>query len=1084
MRLDPVIVPHGIDWESWQHSEENAGFVLWNKNRTGDVCDTGALDRLIDARPDVHFVTTFAGESQAGRPNVAVTGVIPHVQMKVVVQRCGVYLSTTKETFGIGILEAMAAGKPVLGFRRGGIVDLVEHGVNGYLADPDDLADLEAGLAYCVKYAADLGANGREMARDWTWEVVAEIVAGAYRQALEPDPPTAAIVIPSFKYAEHVSRAARSALAQTHPLITDVIVVDDASPDDGATEKVVKQLPVTLAEESEQIRAKVGELQAEVDAFYARRDDALKEADDVLVQIGIAEKADDVPLASELVKRLDDLKDAANSADKAGREVAVRLGNAKELLTSAEHLADRARLVLRYIRHPENYGVAVARNTGIRATRAKYVACLDADDAVHPEFIAKLAYALEGDRSLGIAYSKLRIMQGDGGMFESRWPDECDFDRQVAGHNQVPTCCLFRREMWARLGGYRARYAPEGCGTEDAEFWLRAGAYGWGMKLATREPLFLYTLGGHTTGGTGYREVDYTVWHPWVEDGQHPFASIATPRHNAHSHDVRQYDEPVVSIVIPVGPGHGHAVVNALDSLEAQTYRKWEAIVAWDVGEVPDDVLRAYPHARHVFLVDHGQLSKGAGVARNAGARLARAPLLLFLDSDDWLFPRALEEMVAEYAAQDHPVAVYSDHVGLSVIEDRGVLDKIEKEGRLLQVEAGGRAVTRHYNLDYDQARVGRQPDLENPYLWCNIATLHPTEWFHDVGGFDEEMWSWEDWDYWLRLARRGACFVRVPEPLLVYQFYSGDRRELGRQNAAPLVQYMRAKFEGEEMTPCTNCGGSRRQTHSVLDRGGRNLPGVTAAAPDGALVAQAVDADMIECVYTHPNKGDHACSGVHVFQQQIPGLPMQRSGAGWTMSYGYRCQGDKFLVHKKDVEGAPHWFKPTNKSEGVVNVARARSAPRQAPAPPPVPAARPEPTVAVSRPEPVVQTPAEPPPPTGAPTFKQMVDDALAAAPLGAVDDAAEIAQGAPVTDAVAVLFDFQTIPGVTSEIAEQMVGAGMRTARDVIDAGGAKLQAFRGIGPAKAEIILAAAAEKLAPPPPPADVEKEIERIMAVGA
>jgi len=748
MRLVPTVVPHGIEWDEWQHDEENRGYVLWNKNRPRGVCNTMALDWLVEQRPDVGFVSTFS--SVGNRPNIALTGRISHAQMKPIIQRCGVYLATAKETFGIGILEAMASGKPVLGFRRGGIVNLVEHGVSGYLAEPGDLDDLAAGLAYCLEHGDALGHYGREAARGWTWEAACAIVARVYEQALEPDPPTCAIVIPSYNYAEYVGRALRSAMAQTWPHLIDIVVVDDASPDDGATKRAVDAEIERIKMQASAMRSKAIDL---ADALHE------KELETASVAAGSKE---------------------AGEIQRVAAGIAAELRQAREDADVAESIAGRAEIV-RYIRHQDNYGVAVARNSGIRETEAKYVSCVDADDAMHPDFLARLAPALEDDPVLGLAYSKLHVLRGDGMLYDSDWPDECDYDQQVAGNNQVPTCCLFRREAWARLGGYRARYAPEGCGTEDAEFWMRLGAYGWDMRLVSRQPLFLYTMGGHTTRGSGYREVDYTVWHPWVHDGRHPFASIATPA-NGRAHPVRQYDEPLVSVVIPVGPGHEHAVVNALDSLEAQSFREWEAIVVWDVGQIPDDILKAYPYAHHIFIVDIGENSLGAGAARNAGVDAARGPLILFVDADDWLFPAALDMLVDEYAQHDDPVAVYPDYVGLSVIEDEKHIKSLEKAGRLLDRDERGRTVARHYAFDYDQAEAIRQPDLGTPYIWCNVTTLLPRLWHYEIGGFDESMESWEDWDYWLRMARAGKCFVRVPEALLVYQFYSGDRRERGRQ--------------------------------------------------------------------------------------------------------------------------------------------------------------------------------------------------------------------------------------------------------------------------------------------------------------
>src|SRR5512139_2789122 len=378
MKRQPFVVPHGIDWTLWQHNVPNQGYVLWNKNRVSDVCDPRPAAELARRFGSVQFVNTFAPPDPPHNMNEI--GLIRHDQMQQIVQGANVYLSTVKETFGIGILEAMAAGVPVLGYGHGGIRDLVQHGVNGYLARPGDIDDLADGLNYCLKHRDQLGANGREMARAFTWEKVAEQVAGIYAQAAQKTEPTAAVIIPSFNYSGVVSRAVESAMAQTYPLLTDIVVVDDGSNDDGATGAVVAELTA--------------------------------------------------------------------------RDPRVR-----------------------YVRQ-DNAGVANARNRGIAEVSTQYVTCLDADDALEPEFVARCVEALEKDAALGIAYTGLRYILPTGETGVSNWPGDWDFDKHLARQNQVPTCCTFRREMWQRLGGYRQRYAPLGAGSEDAEFWTRCGAYG------------------------------------------------------------------------------------------------------------------------------------------------------------------------------------------------------------------------------------------------------------------------------------------------------------------------------------------------------------------------------------------------------------------------------------------------------------------------------------------------------------------------------------------------------------------------------------------------------------------------------
>ena len=50
------------------------------------------------------------------------------------------------EAFGLVAAEAQMAGCPVVGYRRGALPEVVEHGVGGWLAEPDDEAGLAVGL--------------------------------------------------------------------------------------------------------------------------------------------------------------------------------------------------------------------------------------------------------------------------------------------------------------------------------------------------------------------------------------------------------------------------------------------------------------------------------------------------------------------------------------------------------------------------------------------------------------------------------------------------------------------------------------------------------------------------------------------------------------------------------------------------------------------------------------------------------------------------------------------------------------------------------------------------------------------------
>ncbi|MCP9884159.1 glycosyltransferase [Synechococcus sp. ATX 2A4] len=85
-------------------------------------------------------------------------------------------------------LEAHACGTPVVAFRTGGLVDVVEDRITGYLAEPFDPASLAAAIAWVLEDPhrnRQLGDAARQRAEQlWNPERVAGMYAQQYRQAL------------------------------------------------------------------------------------------------------------------------------------------------------------------------------------------------------------------------------------------------------------------------------------------------------------------------------------------------------------------------------------------------------------------------------------------------------------------------------------------------------------------------------------------------------------------------------------------------------------------------------------------------------------------------------------------------------------------------------------------------------------------------------------------------------------------------------------------------------------------------------------------------------------------------------------
>jgi glycosyltransferase involved in cell wall biosynthesis len=92
------------------------------------------------------------------------------------------------ETLGLVLLEAMAAGCPVVAANSGGIPDIVTDGVNGYLFDPKEP---DSAIVATQKLFADSTArqqmrkNARQEAEKWSWMAATSQLRDYYRAILD-----------------------------------------------------------------------------------------------------------------------------------------------------------------------------------------------------------------------------------------------------------------------------------------------------------------------------------------------------------------------------------------------------------------------------------------------------------------------------------------------------------------------------------------------------------------------------------------------------------------------------------------------------------------------------------------------------------------------------------------------------------------------------------------------------------------------------------------------------------------------------------------------------------------------------------
>ena len=673
MHLQPVVMPHGIPLDQWPNRPAGGlpkrPVLIWNKNRAGDVCDTEPVEELANARLDLNFLTTFA---RTRGKNMHVIGLVPHAKMRKHLYASHVYLATTRETFGIGTLEAMAAGLPVVGYRWGATPDLVTDDC-GMMVAPGDVQALSYAVSKVLGSWDAMSMAAQARAALFGWDKVIGRYAELYDSVVDgrtTEGPAVTVVIPCYNYQDKVARAVRSVMAQS---FTDLecIVVNDGSQDKSA----------------------------------------------------------------EVIK-------AAIAND------------------------DRFHLL-----NQKNSGVAEARNRGFREGLGRYLCPLDADDAMAPEFLQTVVGAMEQDKSISIGYTGLAFQYRDRAR-KSAWPPQCDFDQHAAGKNQIPTCNVMRRKVFERTGGYRQRFHP----AEDAELWLRVGAAGMKMVKVSSDPLFFYDMHADSASDPVRRgqkkEPNWRYDHPWAENGHGhvPFANLGSPAFGVASHPVVNYDVPVVAIIIPVGPGHEELVLHALDSVEAQTDWRWECVVVDDTEHQTLE-LPGRPWAKVVRTGGKGE--KGPAFGRNLGVRSSTAPLLTFLDADDFLLPPFLERAFAVFEPGFY---VYTDYY-----------DELGKQHR---AQVFDEEMLRHKSIH-------------------SVTFLHERTAWEAAGGFNEELEGYEDWDYVQALAASGCCGILVREPLLVYRFMAGQRREMSMAINRKLRPQIQGKWRDVAMG-C--CGGDKRR--------------------------------------------------------------------------------------------------------------------------------------------------------------------------------------------------------------------------------------------------------------------------------
>ncbi len=161
--VDAVVVRCGVAPAARATTREVVLSVGRNVPKKGLDLVVAAARRL----PETRFVLV-SDLADPGLPNLRVTGLIPHAEVlawiqraRVLLQPCRVAVDGDRDGVPVVLLEALAAGVPVVTTGVSGIPEVVDDTV-GWLVPPDDVDAIVAALGAEPEEAVRRGARGPE----------------------------------------------------------------------------------------------------------------------------------------------------------------------------------------------------------------------------------------------------------------------------------------------------------------------------------------------------------------------------------------------------------------------------------------------------------------------------------------------------------------------------------------------------------------------------------------------------------------------------------------------------------------------------------------------------------------------------------------------------------------------------------------------------------------------------------------------------------------------------------------------------------------------------------------------------------
>ncbi len=195
---------------------------------------------------------------------------------------------------------------------------------------------------------------------------------------------------------------------------------------------------------------------------------------------------------------------------------------------------------------------------------------------------------------------------------------------------------------------------------------------------------------------------------------------------------------PKISVIVPCY-NQGIFLDTALKSVLNQSLQEWECIVV-DDGSIDNsvDVAKSYVEKDRRFRYTY-QENAGPSAARNKGVSLSSAPLIFFLDGDNLIHSEMLEIGVEYMERHQECTLFYTRANYFGTRQGEFVLRYTSYKDLLVE-------------NSIDCACIVRRKD------------------FIRIGGFDENLKGYEDWEFFIRLLYHNDTVYQCPRFLFLYR--------------------------------------------------------------------------------------------------------------------------------------------------------------------------------------------------------------------------------------------------------------------------------------------------------------------------